>query len=427
MKANGDGSTLNSAVQNFADEAAMRDAPPPPAVAIAQGTTEWHAQRAGLPTASRFNDVMAVGKRDGKPLKSRTTYMLQLVAERIAGPQEGPQTAAMRRGIELEPKVLRLYTARTGHEVVPAPFVQHESGIYGASPDGLIGDSGLVEAKTSEPHIYIADIMDVHNDIPERFRWQMIGQCLVTGREWCELAQYSEPLQSLHVARLTPSAEELEQLHAALVSFAADVDEAEEKARELLADLDTGHTEPHYIHPQAEAQIEEAEIAATLDGAETTAAAESRTQAESAAAAGPCRECGPLMMCKRCTAEGMKASAEMRVKEEAARDREIARNDKAWKELSHGQTRLADSLLDLEARKAVAAGNCKRRTQSAIGIAHSITQTERAQTVYLAYENGCTCPDAQAKRAPKCKHQLAIIMRHNIRTRMQPKETAHVD
>lgn len=209
----------------------------PQAANPAQRTDEWYAKRAGIPSASRFGDVMAMSKKDGKPLKARKDYLFQLVAEKIAGPKKGPQTAAMLRGIDLEPLVLDLYTKQTRNEIEPADFMLHESGLYGASPDGLIGETGLIEAKTSDTHIFITDIATARDEIPERFKWQMVGQCLVTGRQWCDLAQYCEPLNAFRVVHFKPAKEDLDLLHDHLTVFVEELKETEKQTRELLADF----------------------------------------------------------------------------------------------------------------------------------------------------------------------------------------------
>jgi len=204
---------------------------------LEQRTMEWFEMRAGKPTASRFSDIMAVSKRDGKPLKARTTYAYQLVAERIAGPMPSPSTAAMRRGTEQEPFVRRLYAARTGFDVQETGFVLSACGRYGASPDGLVGEDGLVEIKTREPHLFVTDLLNGPTTVPEDYRWQMIGQCLVTGRPWCDLAQYSAPVRGFRIVRYEPTQKELDQLAAQLEAFCEEVDGFHVLARELLAEV----------------------------------------------------------------------------------------------------------------------------------------------------------------------------------------------
>ena len=202
-----------------------------------QGTNEWLEERAGIPTASRFGDVMAVSKRDGKPLKARQTYMYQLAAERLRGPWPSFSSAAIQRGHDLEDYVRNLYAARANVPVTTAPFVKAECGLYGASPDGFVGTDGLVEIKTTAPHIYLVDLLDSREQVPEKFYWQMVGQCLVTGRPWCDLVQFCDEMELLRIIHLQPSDEELKKLHEQLLIFVAEVDAATDMLRDLLAEL----------------------------------------------------------------------------------------------------------------------------------------------------------------------------------------------
>lgn len=116
-----------------------------PATAPAQRTDGWHAQRCGKITASRIKDVLAVSKRDGKPLQARADYLTEIVCEILTGqPAQRYQNAAMAWGVECEPLALAAYQEYTGREVVAAGFCLHPELEYvGASPDGLMLDRGL--------------------------------------------------------------------------------------------------------------------------------------------------------------------------------------------------------------------------------------------------------------------------------------------
>ena len=199
-----------------------------------QRSIGWYEARLGVPTASHAADV--IGRtRAGKPLAARATYAHRLIAERLAGPQPQVTTAAMQRGIDQEPDVIELYASRTGLPVEPVGFVLHDSGRFGASPDGLVAD-GLVEIKTTAPHLFV-DLMLSGPDAPLRkHAAQMTCQCVVTGRPWCDLALWCEPLGNLWVGRWEPSAEELDAMELAMLDFADELDTMEERVVELLAE-----------------------------------------------------------------------------------------------------------------------------------------------------------------------------------------------
>ena len=110
-----------------------------------QRNESWHADRVGRITASRIKDVLAVSKRDGKPLQARQDYLMQIVCEILTGHrQPSYQNAAMAWGVEQEPVALPAYIELTGRDVTAAGFCVHPELEYiGASPDGLMMDRGL--------------------------------------------------------------------------------------------------------------------------------------------------------------------------------------------------------------------------------------------------------------------------------------------
>lgn len=149
----------------------------------AQGTPEWHEAKLGIPSASKFSDVMAGGEG-----KTRSKYMRQLAGELRTGvTREDFRGAAMDRGTAQEPELISLYSMMANVEVQPIGFIKRplRIGFAGCSPDGLIGKDGLVQIKSAAPDILI-DIMKAGRVPPEHLP-QCQGEMLVTGRVWCEL------------------------------------------------------------------------------------------------------------------------------------------------------------------------------------------------------------------------------------------------
>ena len=200
-----------------------------------QRSPAWFDARLGKPTASRAADFAARTKK-GSPTAARAKYGYQLVAERLIGPQPQVTTAAMQRGIDQEPDALNIYALRTGALVEPVGFMTDDHGRWGASPDGLVGDAGMVECKTTAPHLFVADILYSHDTVPDRFRHQLIMQMLVAEREWCDLLQYCAPLGAARIIRYAAKPDELREMENDLFSFAAEVDSLEARAIDLLAD-----------------------------------------------------------------------------------------------------------------------------------------------------------------------------------------------
>jgi len=114
---------------------------------IQQGTPEWLALRAGKVTASRVADILAKTKTGVSA--SRGNYLIQLAIERATGQIEPSYTnEAMQWGIDNEAQARMAYEVESGNFVDQVPFVDHSNiDGFGCSPDGLIGNLGLVEIK----------------------------------------------------------------------------------------------------------------------------------------------------------------------------------------------------------------------------------------------------------------------------------------
>ena len=115
---------------------------------IDQNSPEWLTLRIGQVTASKVADVIAKLK-SGKPAASRETYKMQLLAEVITGRATDHYVSqAMDFGKENEPLARSMYEIEKGVEVERVGYVRHPSiPRSGCSPDGLVGDDGLVEFK----------------------------------------------------------------------------------------------------------------------------------------------------------------------------------------------------------------------------------------------------------------------------------------
>src|SRR5690606_24261981 len=108
---------------------------------------EWLASRAGKFTASRMADLTAKTKTGWGA--GRKNYIAQLVAERLTG-QCSPSftNSAMQHGIDTEPEARAAYEFHCDADVVEVGFIDHpEIEMAGASPDGLVGDDGMIEIK----------------------------------------------------------------------------------------------------------------------------------------------------------------------------------------------------------------------------------------------------------------------------------------
>jgi hypothetical protein len=153
-----------------------------------QGTPEWFSARLGIPTASNFSTVLANGK-GGDESKTRRTYMLKLIGERITGEMvEGYINSHMDRGKEMETEARNAYIFKTDNECQQIGFVKTDSGSVGASPDSLVGSNGLLEIKTKLPHLQL-DVL-LSDEMPSEHWAQVQGQIWIAEREWCDFVSY---------------------------------------------------------------------------------------------------------------------------------------------------------------------------------------------------------------------------------------------
>ena len=194
-------------------------------MSAAQGTEEWAKERAGCATASRFSDVMAKIKVGEAVVRSK--YRMQLVTERLTGiPVVTYQNAIMLRGIETEPEARMAYEAERGVIVEEVGFVRHPAiPSCGASPDGLVGDDGMVEVKCPESTTHLT-WMEADRFPPEHVA-QIQGQMAVCSRRWVDFVSYDPrfpPGLQLFVVRVKRDEAYIKDLETEVRMFLAGVD-----------------------------------------------------------------------------------------------------------------------------------------------------------------------------------------------------------
>jgi putative phage-type endonuclease len=157
-----------------------------------QGSPEWRAERCGKVTASRVADVIAKTKSGWGA--SRANYMAELIAERLTGVKaEGYTNAAMQHGIDTEPQARGAYQFYADVEIVEVGFIAHQAiSMTGASPDGFVGDDGLVEIKCPNTATHIETLLGA--SVPSKYITQMQWQMACTGRKWCDFVSFDPRL-----------------------------------------------------------------------------------------------------------------------------------------------------------------------------------------------------------------------------------------
>jgi len=159
---------------------------------IEQGTDEWFAARIGKVTASRVADVIAKTKTGYS--SSRDNYMAQLICERLTNQKaDGFTNAAMQWGTETEPLARLSYEVSQNVLVDELGFVPHPKILMaGASPDGLVGDNGLLEIKCPNTATHIDTLLS--ETVPGKYNTQMQFQMACTGRSWCDFVSFDNRL-----------------------------------------------------------------------------------------------------------------------------------------------------------------------------------------------------------------------------------------
>jgi hypothetical protein len=151
-----------------------------------QGSLDWFAARAGIPTASEFSTVMAKGEG-----KTRKTYMLKLAGEILTGePMSSYSNGDMERGKIMEDEARDLYAFMTDNEPRRVGFIRN--GNSGASPDSLIGEKGGLEIKSALAHIQIERL--IADKLPPEHKAQVFGCMWIAEREWWDFASYCPKL-----------------------------------------------------------------------------------------------------------------------------------------------------------------------------------------------------------------------------------------
>jgi hypothetical protein len=179
-----------------------------------QGTPEWFSARAGIPTASEFHTVMAVGPKGGKSA-TRVTYLNKLVGEIITGePMSSYVSPDMERGRLMEDEARDLYCFTRDIEPIRVGFIRN--GNQGASPDSLIGDHGGLEIKSAAPHIQVARLLS--DDLPSEHVAQVQGNLWVSEREWWDFVSYC-PKMPLFVKRVYRDEEYIKKIALAVELF----------------------------------------------------------------------------------------------------------------------------------------------------------------------------------------------------------------
>lgn len=194
-----------------------------------QGSPEWFAIRCGVVTASCFSTVMASGKGNS-PSKTRTKYLYQLAGERLTGEvAESYTNCHMERGKIMEEEARNLYCLLNDVDVSQVGFIKSCEDI-GMSPDGLIGDNGLLEIKSKLPHLQIEVLLS--GKVPPEHMAQIQGGLWVAEREWLDFVSYW-PRLPLFVKRVYRDTEYITKIRREVDEFILELNETIERINKI--------------------------------------------------------------------------------------------------------------------------------------------------------------------------------------------------
>ena len=203
---------------------------------LIQGTDDWKKARCGSLGASQIHEALAKTKTGWGA--SRANVMAQLLVERLTKlPTEGYMNDAMRWGIETEAKARSAYQFMTGNEVVEIGLIYHPRiANTHASPDGLVGDNGLVELKCPNTATHLDTLLGA--PIAGKYVLQCQWQMACSGRAWVDWVSYDPRMpvsMRFFMKRISRDNAEIARLEEHVSEFLGELDD---RLSRLLARYD---------------------------------------------------------------------------------------------------------------------------------------------------------------------------------------------
>ena len=203
-----------------------------------QRTEDWFAARLGKVTASSLHKVLARTKTGYGA--DRANYLTQLVLERVTGNKaDGYTNAEMQWGIDQEPFARAAYEAHKGVLVDEVGFIQHPTiEMAGASPDGLVGDDGMVEIKCPSSKTALECWLS-DDPVEAKYYAQMQWQMACANREWCDYVVFDPRMPAkaqLFIYRVSRDRDWLINTEKEVKKFLAEVDAKVAALRKIIGE-----------------------------------------------------------------------------------------------------------------------------------------------------------------------------------------------
>lgn len=192
----------------------------------------WMDQRRGKFTASRLGDLMKTGRaKDELWGQAAMTYIYEVINAMTTGQDHIVTSKSLEWGEDHEWDAIEAYQELTGVKVERIGFVEYTP-FAGGTPDGLVGDDGMIEVKCPfNGANHVRSILEGY--IKPEYYLQMQGNMLFSGRVWCDYVSY-DPRQidglMLHIQRVEWDGEIIDKIEKRLK-------EAKQKLDELINNL----------------------------------------------------------------------------------------------------------------------------------------------------------------------------------------------
>ena len=147
-----------------------------------QRTEQWHRLRRGKLTASVMGQALGLTPWGGPRALADTIRADREPTEQDKPPKKQKRSIVLDYGTDNEPNGLLEYMIAMGNVVQETGYWQHDALDWiGGSPDGLVGEDGLVEIKCP----FNKRLFD---EVPPHYYCQVNALMEITGRQWCDLA-----------------------------------------------------------------------------------------------------------------------------------------------------------------------------------------------------------------------------------------------
>lgn len=198
---------------------------------IRQLSRAWWALKLGKPSASNAGRIMQAVNREYSA--SARHYIAELMAEQIIGQpvsededaDEGNNTIWTERGIMGEPEARAWYTMETGNEVQEVACVEADDHSEICSPDGLVGDDGIIEIKVRSAKHHMSRALGMESVAPYI---QVQALLRTTGRQWCDSVAWNPKITCV-IERVLRNDQYIADLDRCMAQFKDEMAKARER------------------------------------------------------------------------------------------------------------------------------------------------------------------------------------------------------